>query len=349
MDMKTTIQSGNDLLQEIRTELEQSRRVLKELTLMVDQSQAELAKLTQRNAAITGHLQQVQARLETTSAEDIRSAYSAALDSQQRMLVMRGQLEKLQSEKSALEKLTGILEKIDGIMAEGGMSRLGKGGGTAMLETVINAQEAVRMRLSRQMHDGPAQTLSNFIVQMEIVTRLFDIDQVKARDELMHLKNSAMSTFQKVRAYIFELRPMTLDDLGLADTLKRYGEAFKEQNNADVTVTVTGQSKKYEPYFEVMIFRAVQELIYNAYHHNLDMTNRVSINVTVNMEDNLVKVAVSDSGKGFNPEEVEKSEGLGLKLLRERVEMLGGVLNIDSSMGQGAKISFELPVIERAA
>ena len=87
------------------------------------------------------------------------------------------------------------------------------------------------------MHDGPAQALSNFILQTEIAMRLFDIDQEKARQELITLKNSATSAFQQVRDFVFELRPMMLDDLGLVPTLKRYVEAFKEQTNTSVRLT----------------------------------------------------------------------------------------------------------------
>jgi two-component system sensor histidine kinase DegS len=71
------------------------------------------------------------------------------------------------------------------------------------VEMIIQAQEAERQRLSRQMHDGPAQALSNFILQTEIAMRLFTIDQGKAKEELSNLKLSATSAFQKVRDFIF--------------------------------------------------------------------------------------------------------------------------------------------------
>ena len=102
---------------------------------------------------------------------------------------------------------------------------------------MINAQEAERQRLSRQMHDGPAQALSNFIVQTEIANRLLDIDAKRAKEELDNLKNSAMNTFKEVRTFIFELRPMMLDDLGLFPTVRRYVDNFKEQTGAEVNLT----------------------------------------------------------------------------------------------------------------
>ena len=96
------------------------------------------------------------------------------------------------------------------------------------------------------MHDGPAQALSNFILQTEIALRLFDMDQEKAREELVNLKNTATSAFQQVRDFVFELRPMMLDDLGLVPTLKRYVEAFKEQTNTNVRLAVSGVERRLE-------------------------------------------------------------------------------------------------------
>ena len=237
---------------------------------MIEQSQGELSKITQRNAAISTHLQQVQKQGAT--AEEFKMAYDSALDVQQRLFVMRGQLEKLQNDKGHLEKYKAVLEKYCkrcwGDAANSSAPASSAKSQMAGIEMIVNAQEAERQRLSRQMHDGPAQALSNFILQTEIAMRLLDIDPAQAKDELGNLKTSAMSTFQKVRNFIFELRPMMLDDLGLIPTLRKYSDAFKEQAGLDVSVTVTGTERRLEPYLEVMVFRAVQELLGNASRHS---------------------------------------------------------------------------------
>lgn len=326
---------------EVEVEIEQSRRSLREVTSMLEQSQTELTRLTQRNAVVTGHLQQVQSQLEQLPRADIRMAYTAALDSQQRLLVMRGQLEKLQSDHAALNRYIGALEKVNRMLGENlSRSRTGSSGGS--LEMVINAQEAERQRLSRQMHDGPAQALSNFIVQAEIINRLFDMEPAKAKEELANLKTSAMATFQKVRSFIFDLRPMMLDDLGLVPTLRRYMDTFKEQTGLDCNLAVKGAERRFEPYVEVMIFRAVQELMGNAARHNTDNPVKIQVNVQLTIEENLVKVIVSDNGKGFDPEAVAQKGGLGLKLIRDRAEMLGGYFEVDSREGQGCRVTFQV-------
>lgn len=338
----------DEFQKEIESEYEQAQRSLREVTLMLEQSQGELSKLTQRNATITAHLQQVQSQLDTIPRQDIRMAYSAALEVQQRLLMMRGQLDKLQNDQESLQRYVNVLEKMRGfISSDMPRGKSGRGaGGSASLEMVINAQETERQRLSRQMHDGPAQALSNFIVQTEIANRLLDIDPKRAKDELDNLKNSAMNTFKEVRTFIFELRPMMLDDLGLFPTVRRYVDNFKEQTGAEVNLTLKGSERRLESYLEVMIFRALQELMGNAYRHNEDSPTKPQINIQISMDENVTKIGVSDNGKGFDPSALQSKNGLGLKLIRERVELLGGYLDVDSDIGKGARITFQVPTLE---
>jgi two-component system, NarL family, sensor histidine kinase DegS len=338
MAMELAAASGGEL--DVQSELEETEKALREVTLMIEQSQGEVMKLSQRNAAITTHLQQVQNQFDKMPAQEIRNAYDSALDAQQRLFVMRGQLEKLQNEKTHLERFKTALERAR--VPSGSSSSASAGGSRgplASVEMLVNAQETERQRLSRQMHDGPAQALSNFILQTEIAMRLMDVDAVQARDELNNLKTSAMGTFQKVRNFIFELRPMMLDDLGLAPTVRRYADAFKEQTGLDIGVTITGHERRLEPYLEVMLFRALQELLGNAARHS--QANLVK--VILDLGEDRIRVSVDDNGRGFDPDSIQQSNSLGLKLIRERTEMLGGSFEVDSAVGKGTRILFAVP------
>src|SRR5512145_2368310 len=322
MGMDIVTSDGREV--DLQTELEETEKALREVTLMIEQSQGEVLKLSQRNAAITTHLQQLQNQFDQMPPQEIRNIYDSALDSQQRLFVMRGQLEKLQNEKSHLERFKSTLERAQ-VVAGSGLSvssGTGSKGPLASVEMLVNAQETERQRLSRQMHDGPAQALSNFILQTEIAMRLFDVDASQARGELNSLKASAMSTFQKVRNFIFELRPMMLDDLGLVPTVKRYVDTFKEQTGLEVTLAVTGQERRLESYLEVMVFRAVQELLGNAARHS----QASQIKVQIDASDTAVRVSVEDNGRGFDMDRTGEKGGMGLKVIRDRVEMLGGTI-----------------------
>jgi two-component system sensor histidine kinase DegS len=339
--MNPNLQAPTDAAIDAPSELAETQRALREISLMIEQSQAELSKLAQRNASITAHLQQVQARLEQTPPAELRMAYDAALDAQQRLFVMRGQLDKLQSDKEHLEKYRSALERIGTSTSQptGGPAG-GTKGPVAEIEAVVNAQEAERQRLSRQMHDGPAQAMSNFILQTEIAMRLLEADPAKVKDELTSLKTSALGTFQKLRNFIFELRPMMLDDLGLTPTIRKYVDAFKDQTGIEVGVTVTGTERRLEPYLEIMIFRAIQELLGNAARHS----QAAAIKLQMDMGNEAVRVAVDDNGRGFEPEAARGNTSLGLRLIRERAEMLGGTFDIDSAVGKGARIVFTVPL-----
>jgi two-component system sensor histidine kinase DegS len=329
----------------IQQEIDETQRELKEIGLMLEQSQVEVEKLGQRNATITMHLQQVENKIEEMPKAELKNAYDAALDAQQRLVVMRGQLEKLQSDQSHLDRYLEMLRKMQKSLDGEDVSASGQATSSnnfATAEMLIQAQETERKRLSRQMHDGPAQELSNFILQTEIAMRLFEVDQEKARDELSSLKGAAATTFQQVRDFIFDLRPMMLDDLGLAPTVKRYCNSFREKSKLDVVVSVSGNERRLEPYMEVMVFRSMQEMLNNVVAHA--QATQVKVQLDMGME--LIRLSVEDNGKGFNEEEVADEQGLGIKVIRDRVGMLGGEFDIDSALGQGARISLALPAAE---
>jgi two-component system sensor histidine kinase DegS len=241
-------------------ELEQVGSGLKEISMLVEQSQGEVDKLAQRNAQITAQLHQIQTQFETIPREDIRSSYENAQDTQQRLFTMRGQLEKLQSDQSNLKRYKDFLSKTLQVLETGASQvkiRPQDGRAETVIEQIIGAQEDERRKISRQIHDGPAQSLSNFILQTEIALRLFDVDTEQAKAELQNLKNSASTTFSSVRDFIFDLRPMMLDDLGLVPTVRRYTEAFKEKTGLDINVVITGSERRLEPHREVLATFAI--------------------------------------------------------------------------------------------
>jgi two-component system sensor histidine kinase DegS len=327
------------ILQELEEEAGITQRELKEIDLLLDQSKGEVDKLTQRNATINAHLQQIQAQIDDVPAADIRVAYEAALEAQQRLVVMRGQLEKLASDRSHLERQQQILTKLGELNKTGAPEDTNGRSPTASIEIMTQAQESERQRLSRQMHDGPAQALSNFILQTEIALRLFEVDQEQARQELNSLKEAASTTFQKVRDFIFDLRPMMLDDLGLVPTVKRYANHLAEKMGIEINVTVSGSERRLEPYIEVIVFRAIQELLSNGSLH----VQASNMKAQVDIGERQVRVALEDNGRGFDPYAVPAEAELTIKAIRERMDMLGGSFDLDSAIGKGARFTFIIP------
>ena len=343
---ETGIESLEQLSEEYGKEYEQTQRELKEIDLLIQQTTGEVERLAQRNTQATNRLRQIEAALDTVPQQDVREAYVAVLDTQQRLFTMRGQLEKLQSNQRNMERYLDLLRSVLELarQAEPEVQVAEEGEPSQPLVVrIIEAQERERLRLSRQMHDGPAQSLTNLILQAEICERLFETDPERARTELASLRNSVAGTFQKVKQFILNLRPMMLDDLGVVPTMRRYVDSFADNSGVATHLMVTGKERRLEPHKEVTIFRLVQELLNNAVEH----AHATTVQINLDIGDDAARVSVEDNGSGFELTESltsPEADQLGLATMRERVEMLGGRISFDSGLGRGTKVSFDLPV-----
>ncbi len=340
-----------ELLEEIRTEYDRIQLQLRELNSLIEHSQLEVDKLAQRNQAIATRLKQIEDNFDTVPRSDIKTTFEAAQDARQRLLTMRGQLEKLQSDRNNLqhfgEVLRRVLTLIEGaeIVAPDQEPSTGSDGlSTSTIIRIVEAQESERQRLARQMHDGPAQSLTNFILQAEICQRLFDKDPQRASEELNNLKAAASGTFQKVRDFIADLRPMMLDDLGLVPTVRRYVDGFQEKTGITVELGIGGEERRLEAHREVMVFRGVQELLANTRDH----ANASRVKLNLDMGHDSITVVVEDNGRAFNLEEIlsresEEAKATGLSTLRERLELVGGSMEVSSTEGEGSVVKIIIP------
>jgi two-component system, NarL family, sensor histidine kinase DegS len=353
MSKEETVLSGADqlkaLIQDSQKEYEQMQKELKEIDVLIRQNTAEVEKLAQRNVQIVNRMRQMEMNIDTFSRADIKETYAAANEAQMRLFMMRGQLEQLQARQQSLEqqsqRMLRIIDSAGQIAPADVATRHGLAAQASQSDIVrvIEAQESERQRLARQIHDGPAQSLTNLILQAEICERLFDTDPVQARVELGNLKNSVNTTFQKIRDFILTLRPMMLDDLGLTPTLKQYIQDFEEKTKLPTNLTMMGHETRLPSYTEVSIFRMVQELLNNVQKH----AHANHIQVVLDFQDEMAVISVEDDGSGFDVEEIQKAiqqrKGLGLRTIQERAEMLGGRVQIDSHIGRGTKVRIEIP------
>jgi len=326
---------------------EQIQQELKEVDLLIQQTSVEVDRFMQMNSRAVTRARQIEATFDTTPREDIKSAYESLIENQRRLFTMRGQLEKLQSDQRNLTRLAELYQTILEHTAPEDLNiaeRIGVDRPTApqaMVINIIEAQEQERQRLSRQMHDGPAQALTNLVLQAEICERLFDKDPMRAKSELIELKKNVVNTFKSVKGFIFDLRPMMLDDLGLAPTLRRYSEGIKETGYAGLSLHITGKDRRFAAHKEVTVFRVVQALI----HLGREQGQANSINVVMDIGDEQVTVTYEDNGRGFDLDEALTTPDAmrhNLSTLRERIEMLGGKITFNSAPGQGLRVSFSL-------
>jgi two-component system, NarL family, sensor histidine kinase DegS len=332
-----------------RRNAEQTQQQLKEIDMLIQQTSSEVDRFMQSNARAVARTRQIESAFETVPREDIRKAYEMLIENQQRLFTMRGQLEKLQSDQKHLTRIAELHQRIQSFAAPvttGTDEQVGErasAAAQAIVISIIEAQEQERLRLSRQMHDGPAQSLTNLVLQAEICERLFDRDAERARTELAELKKNVINAFKAVKIFIFDLRPMMLDDLGLVPTMRRYVEGIANEGFTGLTLKVMGKERRLAPHKEVTIFRVIQTLI----HIGREQGQATGISIQLTIEEDEVRVMLEDNGVGFDIDEALTSADaakLNLPTQRERIEMLGGKINFKSSPGQGLRVNFTLPV-----
>ena len=209
---------------------------------------------------------------------------------------------------------------------------------------IIQAQEDERRRVARDIHDGAAQSMANVVLRAEICERLLDADRNELAQELAELKTMVKKTLVDVRRIIFDLRPMALDDLGLAPTLRRFMESVKEETGINADLIVLGKEQRLAGTVEVTVFRLIQEAVNNARKHA--KANRIM--VRLEFTDNLINTQVEDDGVGFDLERARQrarnADSYGLMSMEERVDLLGGELRIVSMPGEGTTVSARIPL-----
>jgi two-component system sensor histidine kinase DegS len=341
-DLENVPLSMETLTPFLASQLEEIKTQMKELRSLIEQSRSEVEKLKQRQATEAMRLKQIQSSFDSVPREDIRKAFESSMDAQQRLFAMSGQLERLQAQQSVYDLFGKVIEKIHETV-HGSQPEAASGPAPkSVIVRVVEAQEEERKLLSRKMHDGPAQVLSNFILQAEIAARLFEIDPIRAKEELATLKVAANSAFQRVRNYIFDLRPMMLDDLGLVPTTRRYLDSFKEQGQQEVSFNFTGTERRMPNHIEVVLFRAVQQLVGLA----REQAQAGKIKISLDIDEARVKAVVDHDGKILEEKPGGEEDSFGLISLRERIEMLGGTFEYNPQAGQGTTALVELPAGE---
>lgn len=207
---------------------------------------------------------------------------------------------------------------------------------------IIEAQEEERKRLSREIHDGPAQMLANVMMRSELIDRISrERGMDEALKEIKDLRMMVRDALYEVRKIIYDLRPMALDDLGLIPTLKRYLVTTEEYNEIAIKFVNLGDGKRLAPRLEVALFRLVQEAVQNAIKH----AKANEIQVKIELKKTSVKLVIRDDGIGFDITN-RKENSFGIVGMKERVELLKGEITFQSAIGKGTLIMIDVPLMD---
>lgn len=355
-----------EIAESARQEWKDLEAKLAELQGKVKEAVEEVEKLARLEKESRYRLMVVSKNFKLYSEDDIKKAYDAAREFQIRLALKREHEQNLIAQRTELEmrirRTREIVERAEYLVTHVAVAMNYLVNALTNISStihelqkkemmgirIITAQEQERQRLARDIHDGPAQSLSNVVLKCELCEKLLERDVERAKQQIGELKQLVKSSLQEIRRIIFDLRPMSLDDLGLVPTLERYVATFIEETGIDVTFEVYDFDKKsVDKVVEVAVFRIIQEALNNIKKHS--RATRASIKMYIK-DDSLI-VRIVDNGIGFDKEKVEEQKranihegGFGIYGMKQRAELLKGKLTIQSQEGKGTVVSLQIPI-----
>jgi signal transduction histidine kinase len=216
-------------------------------------------------------------------------------------------------------------------------------------DKIVGKEEEARHKLARELHDGPTQDVAAIAMRLNFARLLLDRDPKRARAELERLEDLAHRTVKEIRSMLFTLRPIILETEGLVPALNQYAENMLQNDGLPVEI----DPERYQDCLDIddqgVVFAILEEAVNNAKKHA--QASRILVRLAV--ESDLFVAEVIDNGRGFDIDAVTKSYGsrgsLGMVNLRERAELIGGTINIESVPGKGTRVTLVVPIAEEAA
>ena len=344
---------------------QECERLEKELSVVKEEVRKTINKveyLEKAEKSARYKLMVVSRDIKKYSEEDIKKAYDDAKDIQIKLLLEKQRELQLRERRDELERslksmmtilkraehltmqtsvalsfLKGNLESISGKLSDITQKQ-------NFAASIIKAQEEERKRVARDIHDGPAQTMANCLIQIEICERLFDVDFERVKQEFKELKDIVRASINEMRKVIFNLRPSALDDLGLEAVARRYCAEFQEETGINSQCLIFGDNKRLESSMEVMLFRILQEALTNVRKHS--MANNVTVKIEY-LKDR-VNMAIVDDGRGFDydllKDRMHSGHHLGIISIKERAQLFKGDVKIDTAPGRGTKVFVSVPL-----
>lgn len=232
----------------------------------------------------------------------------------------------------AFNQMTVDLERADEVRTERELLR------RQLLERVIAAQEEERRRISRELHDSTSQSLTSLLVGLRSLDGICDNPQVHLQAK--ELRDVTEQVLDDVHTLAVQLRPSVLDDLGLAAALERLAQDWSRRYHIQADVLVHIGEERLSDSIETALYRIVQEALTNVARH----AQARSVSVLVERRTLDVVAVIEDDGKGFDIDQTHSDGHLGLVGIRERAELLGGSLTIESNPGRGTSLYIQLPL-----
>jgi two-component system sensor histidine kinase DegS len=305
---------------ELATEQQRLTAEIRELDLLVESTQTEINRLKAREDQTKARVEEVRGDPGKFQREQIFTATDEHATAISRRMTMEGQLGVLQAKRKLLDRVRQLITAAQAHVREGTAAALPADASLIdegkLLQAVVDTQEEERKRIARQVHDGPAQAMANVVLQSEISERLFGVDPNRSRTELAALRTMVNKTLQELRGFIFELRPMILDDLGLVPTMRRYVQTLIDKHGVRIDFSSTGRDRRLPSDDEVAIFRLVQDSLVE----RIEKASAKDVVLGMTWRDSELEVLLQSDGKDL-PLDGELQSGIRRS---ERLDLLKG-------------------------
>jgi two-component system sensor histidine kinase DegS len=258
--------SAAQLVAQARDDLSALDRELAEIEMLVGQARTEAARHEQKRVAATEKLANP---APNPAVAEVTEAYASLVMLTRRAVLMEAQVDVLEGKRKALARhrdgLASLLDRLEGVPVEAIAAVAAAHEDEALPPTlsriVLSAQEDLRREIARSMHDGPAQSLTNIVLQAQIVERLVDRDPPLAKGEVHLLVQMVQQTLDATKNFIFDVRPMVLDDLGLVPTLRRSTRERGRRAHVPVEFESLGADRRLPMDVESAVFRILDEAL----------------------------------------------------------------------------------------
>lgn len=208
---------------------------------------------------------------------------------------------------------------------------------------ILNIQEEDRQRIARDLHDISLQNLAHLVHKIELSSMFIDQDPLRAKLELAVISKNLKSVIDEIRNIIFDLRPMSFDDLGLKSAFEQLLQKINSNNLYEIDAEIDNVSCENDLILAT-VFRIVQECLVNITKH----AEADKILFHCKQIDNICTIDIKDNGNGFTKDEVvskQQERHFGITLVKERISLLGGNISINSEKEIGTHIHIEVPLI----
>ena len=214
----------------------------------------------------------------------------------------------------------------------------------ALSERAIDAQEEERRAIAQSLHDDTGQALSMLIIHLDRIDERIQPDQQELKKQVADARDLASNSLTELRRILSGLRPAILDDLGLVPAIRWFVRTNLEQVGIRVVIKAPGIPVELSPAITTTLFRIVQEAVSNIVRH----AGAESVTIVLELDGEVVQLRIEDDGRGFNPgvasRDAVELQRLGLLGIRERAELLGGEVEIESAPEKGTRLQVSIPL-----